>query len=229
MAKEYSIARMNINNENYEILVKSELAYKYSQKKQISLSKILITDDIFKDSKKGLKASENDLKKAFGTLDILIIADRILKKGNLQLTAVQRRRMVEEKRKQIIDFISKQSINPKTNLPHPPVRIEQALETIHFSVDPYKKIEEQSKEAIKNLRTILPISIEKMSVSVKIPPEYAGRSYGTIKSFGTLKNESWGNDGSLLIIIELPAGLYGPFLEKLGEITRGNIETKRLN
>lgn len=133
---------------------------------------------------------------------------------------------MEEKRKQIIDLISRQCVDPKTKLPHPPTRIEQAMEQIHFSIDPFKSAEEQANEIIKLLRSILPISMEKISVAVRIPPEYTGRVYGTVKSFGMIKREEWLSDGSWSAFIEVPAGLYAPFLERIGEITRGNVETK---
>jgi ribosome maturation protein SDO1 len=53
------------------------------------------------------------MKKAFKTVDPLKIADEILKKGTLQLTTDQRRKMVEDKKRQVIDFISRQAVDPK--------------------------------------------------------------------------------------------------------------------
>lgn len=100
------------------------------------------------------------------------------------------------------------------------------MEQIHYSIDPFKEIEEQAREVIKLLRPILPLKTEHVSVAVRIPPEYAGKVYGTVKGFGAIKREEWRADGSWLGIVELPAGLYGPFLEKLGEITRGNLEAR---
>jgi ribosome maturation protein SDO1 len=226
MAKGYTVARININDKDFELLVKPEPALSYRQGKSISLSDILATDTIFSDSNKGLRASEKDLKEAFGTIDAQKIAEFILKKGILQLTAEQRRRMIDEKLKQIIAFISRHAVDPRTKLPHPPTRVEQALEQVRFSVDPFKSVEEQANEAIKLLRSVLPISIEKASVSVIIPPQYASKAYGAVKSFGTIKSESWRSDGSWSAVVEMPAGLYGPFLERLGEITRGSGEAK---
>ncbi|MEM1586873.1 MAG: ribosome assembly factor SBDS [Candidatus Bathyarchaeia archaeon] len=228
MSRNYTIARINIGGENFEILVKPDPALAFRSGKSISISEVLVIEEIFTDANKGLRASEKKLKEAFGTMDPLEIAKIILKKGTLQLTAQQRRQLIEEKRKQIVDFISHNAVDPRTKLPHPPTRIEQALEQIGFSVDPFKSVEEQANEAIKAIRTILPISIEKISVAVKIPPEYAGKVYGTLKSFGTIKNENWLTDGSLSVILEMPAGFYGPFLEKMGGMTRGNIEAKIL-
>ncbi len=224
MSKSFTIAHININGENFEILVKPDPAFSYREGKSISLSEILVSDTVFSDANKGLRASEKKLKDAFGTMDFQEIAKVILKKGILQLTTDQRRRLTEEKRKQIIDFISRQSINPKTKLPHPPTRIEQALDQVRYSVDPFRSVEEQANEVIKLLRTILPISIEKMSLSIRIPAEYANRAYGTVKNHGTIKSETWLNDGSWSGIVEMPAGLYGPFLEKIGELTKGTTE-----
>jgi len=228
MSKNYTVARINIKGKNFEIIVNPDPALSYREGKSIPLSEVLVADVVFSDANKGLKVSESDLQAAFGTADIQKIADIILKRGVLQLTAEQRRRMIEEKKKQIIAFISRQCVDPRTKLPHPPLRIQQALEQVHFSVDPFKDAEEQANEAIALLRSVLPISMEKISVSVKIPPQYVGKAYGAVKSFGTIRKEAWGSDGSWTAIIEMPAGLYGPFLEKLGEMTRGNIEAEVL-
>lgn len=226
MTERYTIARLTREGEHFEILVKPELALSYRLGKTMSISQVLAAETIFTDVNKGLKPSEDKLEKVFGTTDLVKIASIILKKGTLQLTTEQRKQLTEDKRKQIISFISRQSVDPRTNLPHPPIRIERAMEQIHFSIDPFKDAEEQAKEIIKLLRPVLPIKMEQVSVAVRIPPEYAGKVYGTVKGFGTIKREEWRADGSWFAVVQMPAGLYGPFLEKLGEMTRGNLESK---
>jgi len=226
MSERYTVARITHGGEHFEVLVKPQRAFPYRLGKTTSISEVLVTDTIFTDAGKGLRASEDKLQKAFGTTDSIKIAEIILKKGTLQLTTEQRRQLVEDKRKQIISFIARQCVDPKTNLPHPPLRIEQAMEQIHFSIDPFKEAEEQAKEIIKLLRPILPLKMEQVSVAVRIPPEHASKVYGTVKGFGTIKREQWQADGSWSATVEMPAGLYGPFLEKLGKITRGNLEAK---
>ena len=226
MSEKYTVARMIKDNEHFEVLVKPQKALDYRMGKIAAITEVLVTETIFSDANKGTKVSEENLRKAFGTTESLKIAEMILKKGTLQLTTEQRRKMVEDKRKQIVDFISRQCVDPKTNLPHPPLRIENALEQIHFSIDPFKPVEEQAREIIKLLRPILPLKMEQVSVGVHIPTEYSARAYGTIKVFGTIKREEWRGDGSWYGVLEMPAGLYGPFLEKLGEITKGSGEAK---
>ena len=226
MSERYTVARMTHDGEHFEILVKPQLALSYRLGKTTSISELLITDTIFTDAGKGLRASEDKLQKVFGTTDPIKIASVILKKGTLQLTTEQRKQLVEDKRRQIVSFISRQCVDPKTNLPHPPMRIEQAMKEIHFSIDPFRDVEEQAKEIIKLLRPILPLKMEQVSVAVRIPPEHASKVYGTVKGFGTIKREQWQADGSWSATLEMPAGLYGPFLDKLGKITRGNLEAK---
>lgn len=226
MSERYTVARITRDGEHFEVLVKPERALDYRLGRISAVTQVLAAETIFSDANKGTKVSEETLRKAFGTTETLKIAETILKKGKIQLTTEQRRKMTEEKRKQIIAFISRQCADPRTNLPHPPLRVEQAMEQIHHSIDPFKPAEEQAKDVIKLLRPILPLKMEQTAISVRIPAEYAAKAYGTIKAFGTIKREEWRADGSWYGILEIPAGLYGPLLEKLGEVTKGNAEAK---
>jgi ribosome maturation protein SDO1 len=226
MSEKYTIARMTKDNEHFEVLVKPQKALDYRMGKIAAITEVLAAETIFSDANKGTKISEENMRKAFGTTDTLKVAEMILKKGTLQLTTEQRRKMIEDKRKQIIDFISRQAVDPKTNLPHPPLRIENAMEQIHYSIDPFKPVEEQAKEIIKQLRMILPLKMEQVAVGVHIPAEYSARAYGTVKGFGTIRREEWRADGSWYGVLEMPAGSYAPFLDKLGEITKGSGEAK---
>ncbi len=228
MDEKYTIARFSKDSGNFEVLVKPAKALQYRKGKISGVTEALATETIFADASKGTKVSEEELHKAFGTTEPLKVAEIILKKGTIQLTTEQRRKMTADKRKQIIAFISRQCVDPRTRLPHPPLRIEQAMQQMHYSIDPFKPVEEQGKEIVKLLRSVLPLKMEKVSVSVHIPAEYAARAYGTIKGFGTIGREEWRGDGSWYGVLEMPAGLYGPFLEKLGEITKGKSEAKML-
>jgi len=229
MGEKYTIARLSKGNEHFEVLIKPEKALAFRMGKTTAITEVLVTETIFSDANKGTKVSEETLSKTFGTIDPQKVAEMILKKGTFQLTTEQRRRMIESKRKQIIAFISRQCVDPRTKLPHPPLRVEQAMEQIHYSIDTFKPVEEQAKDIIKLLRSILPLRMEQVSVAVRIPPEYSAKAYGTIKGFGTIKREEWRGDGSWYGVLEMPAGLYGPFLERIGDVTKGRAEAKMLS
>jgi ribosome maturation protein SDO1 len=222
----YTIARLTHEGEHFEILVKPDPALSFRLGKGTTLAEALVSDLIYSDANKGTRPSEEKLRKAFSTTDNLKIAETILRRGMLQLTTEQRKQMTEDRRRQIIAFIARHCIDPKTNLPHPPMRIENAMEQIHYPIDPFKETEEQAKDIIKLLRPILPLKIEQVLVNVSIPAQYASRAYGSVKGFGTIRKEEWRADGSWFATVEMPAGLYAPLLEKLGTLTKGTAEAK---
>jgi ribosome maturation protein SDO1 len=228
MSDKYTTARITKSGEKFEILVKPEPALDYKMGKPNPISQMLVIDEIYADASKGTHASDEKLQKAFGTTDPLLVAEDIMKHGELQLTTEQRRQLVDDKRKQIVAFVSRNCIDPRTGTPHPPLRIEQAFNQIRLVVDPFKPAEEQAKAVIDELRTLLPIKIDKMKVAVKVFPEHAAKAYGSIKGFGTITKEEWQKDGSLVALVEMPAGLYGSFIDRLGKLTQGTVQTKVL-
>ena len=228
MSEKFTTARISRSGEKFEILVKPEPALEYKMGKPLGISQLLVIEEIFSDAGKGTRASTEKLEKAFGSVDPLKIAEDIMRHGELQLTTDQRRQLVEDKRKQIVAFISRNCIDPRTGTPHPPIRIEQAMNQVKYSIDPFKPPEEQSKDIIDELRSLIPIKMEQMRVAVKIFAEYAAKGYGAVKGYGTITKEEWQADGALVAVVEMPAGVYGPFVERLGKITQGTIQTKIL-
>jgi len=228
MSEKFTTARISKSGEKFEVLVKPDPALEYKMGKQLPVSQLLVIDEIYSDAGKGTRASAEKLQKAFSTQDPLTIAEEIMKHGELQLTTDQRRQLVEEKRKQIVAFVARNCIDPRTGTPHPPLRIEQAMNQIKYSIDPFKNADEQAKAVIEELRALLPIKMEQMRVAVKVLAEYAAKGYGAIKGYGTISREEWQADGALVAVVEMPAGLYGPFIERLGKVTQGTIQTKVL-
>ena len=228
MSKGYTIARIERRGETYEILVDPDKALKYRLGERLPISKIVVYEEVYKDAKKGIRVGEDALKKAFGTTDFMKIAEIILREGIVQVTAEQRRRLIEEKKKQIIDFISKNAIDPRTNLPHPPQRIELAMEEAGVQIDPFKDAKEQALKIIEKLRTILPLKTGVLKFKIRLPADIAVKAYGLVKNMGKIVNEQWGKDGSWTSIVEVPTGLHVDLIEKLNKISSGRVEVTQL-
>ncbi|HID73596.1 MAG TPA: ribosome assembly factor SBDS, partial [Thermoplasmata archaeon] len=120
------IARYEAKGERFEILVDPDLAKAFIEGDSTDLDEVLAVDSIFRDVRKGDRASTESMEKVFGTTEFMDIARRILLKGEIHLTTEQRREMLEQKRKQIVTYIARNAINPRTMAPHPPQRIENA-------------------------------------------------------------------------------------------------------
>jgi len=223
------IARLKKGEEHFEILVDPYAAADFIDGNDIDILQNLAIDAIFKDSKKGTHASEESLKKNFGTDNILEIAKQIILKGDIQLTTEQRHKMQENKKNRIVEKIVRNAMDPKTKTPHPRNRIELAMDEAGVHIDPFKPVSDQVKTIIEALRPLLPISMERIKISVKIPSQYIGKAYGIARNYGTMEREDWQSDGSWIGIIKIPAGMQNDFFDKLNDATKGNVSTKILN
>jgi ribosome maturation protein SDO1 len=217
-----TVARYSYEGEKFEILVKPDPALDYKLGRKKDISAVLVSDDIYTDSGKGTKPTNEKLLKAFKTEDLAEIAQIILEKGELNLTTDQRRKMIDEKKKRIVEYIAKTYVDPKSHLPHPPLRIEQAMKDARVSVDPQKSVDEQVKDIVENLRSIIALKSENLQLEIIVPAQYASQSYSVLKSVGTLKNEEWQNNGSLKAILEIPAAARPNVIDRLGAITKGS-------
>ena len=219
---DYTLVRYSFEGEKFEIMVKPDPALEYRLGKKKDISSILVSDEIYTDASKGTRPTAEKLQHAFKTEDQSEIAEIILKKGDLNLTTEQRRRMIEEKRKQIVTFIAKTYVDPRTHLPHPPVRIEQAMKDARVSIDPHKTVDEQVKDLVEQLRTIIALKSENLKLEIIIPAQFASQSYAVLKSVGSLTSEEWQNNGSLKAILEIPAAARPNVIDRLGSITKGS-------
>ena len=222
------IARLEYYGEHFEILVDPDMAADFKRGEAIEVQEILAVEEVFKDAKKGDKASEEAMMKAFNTTDILDAAATIIRKGHVQLTAQQRKEMTEEKRRKIVATITRESINPQTKFPHPARRIEIAMEECKIHIDPFKSVDEQVNTVLKAIRTKIPIRFERVQVAIKIPGDFSGKVYNIIPEFGKTRKEEWQQDGSWVAIVEIPGGMQDNFYRKLNELTHGQVETKLL-
>ena len=222
------IARLRKGEDHFEILVDPHTAEKLIDGKEVDILSALAIDAIFKDSKKGTHAPQESIQKYFGTDNVEAVAKEIILKGEIQLTTEQRHEMQERKRKRIVDIIVKNAMDPKTKTPHPRQRIELAIEEAGVHIDPFKPVDQQVKIIVEALRPIIPISMEQIRVSIKIPPHYIGKSYGVARNYGVLEREDWQSDGSWIGIVRIPAGMQTDFYDKLNDVTKGNVETRIL-
>ena len=182
-----TVVRFSYEGEKFEILVKPDPALDYKMGKKKDISSILIADEIYTDSGKGTKPSTEKLLKAFKTEDVIEIAEIMLKKGELNLTTDQRRKMLDDKRKQIVSFIAKTYVDPRTHLPHPPLRIEQALKDGRITIEPQKNVDEQVPDIVEKLRSMIALKSENLDLEITVPAQYESESYAVLKSGGVLK------------------------------------------
>lgn len=220
------VARLETHGETFEILLDPVVMNFIKNGKEVNLEEYMAVNDVFNNARKGTRPTEEKVKEAFGTEDITEIAAKIIAKGEVQITAEQRKEMLEAKRHKIVTYIAANAINPQTKLPHPPTRIELALEETKFRVDPFKSVEKQVEEAMHLLRPVLPIKFEKSKVAIKLKGDDYGRCFDELAHFGVVEREEWQADGSWIGMMEIPAGLITELTNRLKDKTKGSANVK---
>jgi ribosome maturation protein SDO1 len=224
------VAKIKKKGKEFEILVDLDKAIGFKKQRlegnATSLRDILAINEVFTDQKKGIKAASKDLKDAFGIEDIFKISGIIINEGEVQLTQEYREKMREAKIKQIVDFLARNCMDPRTQAPYTPQRIEQAINQAGARIDD-RNVDEQIPNIIKDIEKIIPIKIAVKKLEITVMPQYTGQIYNLIKTFKKDKEE-WLNDGSLKCIIQIPAGMQLEFYDKLNSMTHGSAITKEI-
>ena len=218
------IGRLKTHGDKFEILVDCDQALLFKSGKQVDMTEVLAAQKIFSDAHRGIVASEHRMTEIFGTKDPIEIAKIILQKGEVQITAAHKGKEIEEKRKQILTYIHKNGVDPRTHLPIPPQRIELAFEEAKIHVDEHKEVLAQMQDILKKLQPILPIKFERKELSIRIPSQYAAKMYSTVKALSHIIREEWMNDGSWKALVQIPAGMQGELFDKLNSSTHGSVE-----
>ena len=221
------LARLEKGGKRYEALVDPDLVEQWKEDSTtIQLDDFMAMDEIFHDARAGERPTEEALMNTFETLDVETILNIILDKGSIQLTTAQRKARVEHMRQQIIHHIHSQAIDPKSKSPHPRTRIELALQESKYSVDPFKRLEEQIKDAIAKLKPLIPLSFESVRLAFRVP----GSAYGSVSQLLRTyqKKEGWLENGDWACVIEIPAGMKG---DMIGQVLKrsSDAEVKELS
>lgn len=218
-----TIARLKRAGKNFELMVDLENALKFRKGETDFLE--LEGDTIFTDVKKGERASTQDLENAFGTSDNLEIAKKIVQSGEVQTTQEHRDAEQEKKFKQVVDFLAVNAIDPTSGRPHTAERIKNALEQGHVNIK-NTNIENQIKEILEKISSIIPIKLDTKKVKVIIPAIHTGKAYGVITQYK--EHENWLGNGDLEVIVAVPSGIVMDFYEKLNNVTHGSAITEEV-
>ena len=221
-------ARLESHGERFEVLVDPDAALAIKRDEfEDDLEDVIAAEDVFEDASRGDRPPENALEEVFGTTDPLEIIPEVIKRGEIQITAEQRREMQERKHKDLVNRITRNAVNPQMDdAPHPPERIESALAETDFRIDPMEPVEAQIDDALEALRPVIPIRFDTVTVAAHLPADYAGSGQAKIREFGDLQSEEWQPDGSWIGVVEFPAGMQNDFYDLVNEVSSGEAETQ---
>jgi ribosome maturation protein SDO1 len=208
------LARLEKGGKRYEILVDPELVDPWKlDNESIPLGELLAIEEVWSDARSGERPTSDSIEGVFGSSELSVCVKKILTEGTIQLTTVQRKKIVAEKKSQIVNEISSTATDPKTKLPHPRTRIENALDEIRFPIDPFKSTESQVQEAVKALRPHIPLQF----ITIRLAFKVQGRDYGGVSQMlrDSIQKEEWLSDGTWVCVVTVPGGMKNDLISKV--------------
>jgi len=221
------LARLEKGGSRYEILVDPDLVESWKEDTDsVNLTDLLAIDEVWSDAKAGDRPTSEALERVFGSTDLATCVDKILRDGSIQLTTAQRRHMVDERMKQIVSEIAMTATDPKTKLPHPKTRIENALQETRFKPDPFLSVERQVQDAVNILKPIIPLQFITIKLAFKVP----GKDYGGVSNLlrDSMQKEQWLSDGSWACVVEVPGGMKNEIISRVANRS-SEVEVRELD
>jgi len=211
-------ARIKVKGKQFEISVDLDEALKVRAGSG-NVSAALNSPAIYTDARKGNAASKDELNYAFDTNDVYVIAEMIMKKGEIQKNQEFRDAERDKRVKQVVDLVLRNAVD-QHGRPYTEERIRRAIDEVHFNFD-NRPAEQQMNELVPKLASVIPIKIETKRIKLIIPARFSAQVYGLLKDYK--ENEEWLSNGDLQAIMNLPSGMQIDFYDKINSITHGAI------
>jgi len=217
------VVHYKVGKVNFEIGTKTGAVTKYKADHSFGIKNVLDSEIVWKDLKKGDRASGQDLMTAFKTDDVWKVAETIIDKGELQLTESERKEILSKRRNEIVNYIHKYYADPKTKLPHPVIRVDAALNELKVKIDPDIATEKQVLEIMKTLPTILPCKKIEIQGTIIVPQNHLKNAVTVIKKFAKMSGEKKVETGTSYNISCVP-GDVNSLISELNAATKGECD-----
>lgn len=186
------LVRLKRGKKTYEVMVQEGLVPKYREG-NLSISDVVLTPTVFTNASKGEKASADQLQSAFETDDVNAVIDQILRKGEAQESASERKDKMDAKRREIINAIHKGYQSPDGK-PIPIPRIENALDTVRPRIDVEQDAERQIDAMSAKLAAVMPMKRAKSGMEgvISVPLHLSGAAASVIRKHARVHREAYG-------------------------------------
>ena len=223
--KGYQIVKLKQDKNTFELLTKPGKALKFREGK-CGWNEVLFSDEIYKNPSKGERFTGKELNKTFGTENLEEVAKIIIEKGELQLSAQERKEKMEQIRNGIVTYISQYYIDPKIKNAIPRTRVEAAMESLKFRIDSDLPVEKQALDLVKKFPNIgLVVKKVETLVTLTIPYQYLHQTKAIIYGNARIQGQKQTDEGIEYQVSMIP-GDYDKIISSLNKVTKGDYQMK---
>ncbi|KDN50383.1 Shwachman-Bodian-diamond syndrome protein [Tilletiaria anomala UBC 951] len=223
-----SVVRLRKGGKRFEIACYKNKVREWRTGVEKDLDEVVQIQNVFVNVSKGQVAPNEDLQKAFGTINTDGIVLEILKKGELQVGEKERSHELSSLWRDISTQIAEKCVDPSSKRPYTVGMIEKAMSEIHYSVKPGKNAKSQSVEVIRLLqeKKIIPIERAKMRVRICMPNKDGKRLKEKVLSLvDHVEDDDWTDEWELIATIDPGALRHINEILETETKSRGRVET----
>ena len=204
MTFEFRTVKFKHGSKRYEVMVKPDLYRKYLEN-TIPKEKLLISDEVFEDAKKGNRASVQPLIDALGLSSQNELIEHILRNGEYSLSALERKELVKEIQKKLVNEIQSSYVSSTTNAPLSAQMINDCLTSAGVKIDPFKSANQQIDAVVAALSKELPLKKSRLEYVLSAEVSLAGSLVAAARKLSEVANENY--EGQTVVI----SGSLRPF------------------
>lgn len=220
-----TIAKLRSGKLFFETMVDLDNAMKLRKGEEVPISEIIRDSAVYTNLGKGMKAGSAELDQAFGTSNFEEVVEKIVRKGIIEVSQEFRDEALENRRKQVVDFLVRNAVDAQSGRPFTPDTIENALKEAGAKIE-NKNVDQQINGIVDSLKKVLALKIETKKLKVTVPAMHTGKAYGILTEYK--EKEEWLPNGDLQITLNIPVGIQMEFYDKLNGVTHGSAITEEI-
>jgi rRNA metabolism SBDS family protein len=212
---------------SFEILTKQGSVRQFLTGK-LGWDKVLSADVIFTNSKKGDIAKKQDLITVFGTDDVNKCAEIMVRQGDAQVSASERKEDISVHRRQILEYLHK-TYTDQAGLPHPLVRLETILEEAKIRIDPAVSVHKHCEDVIKRMIGKIVFKRNASDYTITVPKEHVKTCRDVVCKYCPVGRKEIREAGSTTWKVSITSSDFDNFLLEMNKITGGDFTVKSEN
>jgi len=161
-----AVVRIKRGGKRFEIAAYPNMVQPWRDKVERDIGEVLQSDRVFTNVSHGKFAKKQDLIKCFSTEEEEEICKLILEKGEIQISAEERKVALERLFKEIAAIVAQKCINTETKLPLTVSYVERAMKEMNFNINATRPAKQQALVVISAMQVNLPIQRARMRVKL---------------------------------------------------------------
>jgi rRNA metabolism SBDS family protein len=214
------LVRYKKGKHSFEIMTKPGSVRLFLSGK-LGWDKVLSAEAIFTNAKKGNIAREQDLQEVFRTCDINKCAEIMVREGEAQVSASERKEDIDTHCRAIIAYLHR-SFTDQTNTRYPISKLELVMEEAKIRVDPAISVHKQAEEVIKRMQGKMVFKKGTTDYTITVSKAYAKKCGVIICKYSPAMHKEQRNPDGITWKICLALGDMENFTNEMNKITEGD-------